>query len=179
MDLDKKIRRMFNRSEIFKLDGMGFKKILASFLFFSILAGCAGVSNPAKALSPGEPSKRMELSESVKIQMSVQHWGFEYLNDITTTTLRVQQGESFEPEEFKDYRISGFLSREGKFFLLAEIQDNAHAEIVFDEEELVIRGESIDDPTTQNPVTISTKEEVCFRTRTVDGGSDICLSLME
>jgi hypothetical protein len=63
------------------------------------------------------------------------------------------------------------------YFRLLEITDSNSIKVSFTDD-LVIAGEPVNYPSTQNPVTIS-GEKKCFRMRLFDAGSDFCIEIIK
>jgi hypothetical protein len=96
-------------------------------------------------------------------------WGApENAHKIRSFTVEAKEGEGFGPNDFT-------AAPQKSPFTLIEAKDEG-AIVQFDES-LVVVGEPIDEPSKQNPKTISI-EGTCFRTRSYDSGADLCLSLV-
>lgn len=112
-------------------------------------------------------------SKTVKLVLTIDEWssGFfppEETPEIKSLIMDVREGEEFGPANFT-------AAPNNKPFKLLKIIDEDHIRIRFDES-LVVVGEPVSDPSQQNPIIVSI-EKICFRTRSSDCGTDICLKI--
>lgn len=126
------------------------KKFL--LLVLVVFAGC----------SLGAPS-------SINIRVEVEDWSFEGPSSGYSYSVVVENGDVFGPE------ASMYTWEEGTFlFETVRILGEGRVKISFDDEVLMLEDAEWTDPPSKNPVII-TDEELCFKTRTMDSGSDFCL----
>lgn len=138
---------------------MKFKTLFAlSLISVLIFSGCAQKNTVAK---------------TVKINMTISQYP-EYsdtIYNVKSSIVEANLGEEFGPSQL--YGL-GSETRNRPFKFLEHIDQN-RIKISFDNS-LVIRGEPVGKAT--GGEMIVSKTESCFRTATLDSGSDICLKLV-
>lgn len=114
-----------------------------------------------------------QYPKTVKLNLTIDKWESflppEKAHKIESFVIVVKEGEKFGP--------TGFIaSTKNKPFKLLEIIDENSIKIQFDES-LVVAGEPISQQSKQNPKIVS-NDETCFRTRSYDSGTDLCLRIL-
>jgi hypothetical protein len=110
------------------------------------------------------PAQSIYKNYSVQLRIISIGWpSKEWQNPLTDTTyIEVNMGENFGARNAPHY------------FKLLDIIDQNTLLVQFSDE-LVVVGEPIAAPSKRNPITIASDEEICFRTRLYDGGTDYCI----
>ena len=108
-------------------------------------------------------------SKTVKLNLTMDEWVKEN-HKITSFIIEAKEGEEFGPINFT-------ASSKNKPFKLLKIIDENNIKVQFDDS-LVVVGEPITEPSKQNPKIVSVKE-TCFRTRSYDSGTDLCLKIIK
>lgn len=129
------------------------KKIALIIIGIFVLSGCG----------PG----------SIQLEMTSETWDRMGSDGVDTYLHTLVPGEEFEPES---YLLSGWDQE--PLFQVKKIIDEASVKISFDEESVMVVGDSYADPEHKSPLIITT-EQTCFVTRTMDAGSTICLRVLE
>lgn len=115
-----------------------------------------------------------QTSKTVKLNLKINEWsskvGAKPEHKIKNSIVEIKEGKDFGPNDF-------IAAPESKPFKLLEIVDENNVKMQFDNS-LVVVGEPIGYPSKQNPIIISL-EETCFRTRSYDAGTDICLKIIK
>jgi hypothetical protein len=121
---------------------------------------------------PGEPVGDVEeIPVSVKMSFRATQWTSWGGEDIIEThELDVEKGTSFGFTEVgKDFIGTSV-------FEIVKILDENTVQVMFDEDVLVVEGDSINNPAENSPITIS--NEKCFNTKTYDSGVTLCIGVI-
>lgn len=130
------------------------KKLLLIVLGVFVLSGCGGPL-------------------AIQLEMTSETWDRMGSDGVETYLHTVVPGEHFEPES---YLLSGWLDE--PIFEVKRIIDESSVKIGFDEEAVMVVGDTYADPEHKSPIVITT-EQTCFVTRSMDAGSTICLRVTE
>ena len=107
---------------------------------------------------------------SITVRVDVEDWSFEGPSSGYSYSVEVEKGDEFGPE------ASAYTWEEGEFlFEVKKIIDEESVKVAFNEEVVVVYGDDVAFPEIKGPVIVTLEDEVCFKTRTMDSGSDFCL----
>jgi len=134
-----------------------------------LISGCIQGIDPA-----GETPKKTPIATKtpantltqVKINITQIKWSKAVQYQPESSILETKIGESFGPS------LYGNLP-----FKITEITDQETATLLFNDADLVIADDPVNKQYKEKTLKISTKD-VCFRTRTADSGTDICLKIV-